>query len=199
MTRAAWGFKRRGTGDGARGRNRRGDEAAARPHPLTARIISPAGENPAAPAEAGVAAGRSWYQVYLLVLTVLWAAAGWFTGSDGRVIAETFPAWSRHLWYGGLVAGAVLALVGIALHTVVGLLVERVALFVLAGLCGAYGLAFLAYAGRADVGHVLYVVPLVLAYAAVNLVRARQIRRELDQTHRELRRLADALNPEAAS
>lgn len=53
---------------------------------------------------------------------------------------------------------------------------ERAALLALGGLCGAYGLAFLAASHRADVGHVLFVLPLVVLFAVVNLVRAHQIR-----------------------
>lgn len=85
------------------------------------------------------------------------------------------------------------------LHNLAGLRIEQAALLWLAGLCGFYGVIFLAHAGRAELGHVLYVVPLVLAFAAVNLVRARQITREIDQARQGLRRLGDVLNrPEAA-
>lgn len=138
--------------------------------------------------------GRNWHGAYLAVLTVLFALEAWLSGSQQQVIAATFPAWSRHLWYGGLITGALLVLAGIVLHTVTGLLIERAALFVLAALCGAYGLAFLAASTRAgaDPGHLVYAVVLVLAFAGVNLLRARQIRREIDQTRSELRRLGDA-------
>lgn len=86
--------------------------------------------------------------------------------------------------------GGAVALVGIAMNTVTGFLIERGALFWLAGLCGCYGLAFLAFAGRADAFHAVYVVTFVLAFAAVNLARARQIRWDIDRMRAELRRLA---------
>jgi hypothetical protein len=91
--------------------------------------------------------------------------------------------------------GAVVALVGIAQHTVVGLLIERGALFWLSGLCAAYGCAFLAFAGRADAFHAVFVVTFVLAFALVNLVRARQVRRDVDAMRTQLRRLATLETP----
>lgn len=120
--------------------------------------------------------GRNYYEIYLLVLTAGWAALNWATGADGETIEAAFPGWGRHLWFGGLLAGATLALVGIAVGTVVGLLVERAALFGLAGLCAAFGVLV---ASRADLVHALYVVPLLLAYAAVHLHRARQAYRDV--------------------
>jgi hypothetical protein len=139
--------------------------------------------------------GRNWYQVYLLVLTMVFVGGSWATGSEGQVIAATFPSWSRYLWYGGLLIGAVVALVGIAQHTVVGLLIERGALFWLSGLCAAYGCAFLAFAGRTDAFHAVFVVTFVLAFALVNLVRARQVRRDVDAMRTQLRRLATLETP----
>lgn len=135
-------------------------------------------------------AGRNWHEVYLLVLTVVFAGIAGASRSEQQTIAATFPAWSQYLWYGGLATGALLALAGIALHTVTGMLIEGAALIGLAGLCSAYGAAFLAYAGRADLFHAVFVVAFVAAYAGVNLARARQVRREVDTFRAELRRLA---------
>lgn len=135
--------------------------------------------------------GRNWYQVYLLVLAVVFVGASWLTGGEGQVIAAAFPSWSQYLWYGGLLAGSVAALVGIALATVVGLLLERAALLWLAGLCAAYGMAFLAFPAGADVFHTVYVVTFVGSFALVNLVRARDIRRGVNSMRGDLRGLAD--------
>jgi hypothetical protein len=139
--------------------------------------------------------GRNWYEVFLLILTALWAIAGWVTGSEGQEIALTFPAWARDLWYGGLLVCSLVALAGVVAGTVTGLLIERAALFFLAGLCGGYGLVFFANAGIADPVHAAYVVVLVLAYAGVNLTRALQVRRDLDLLRRGLCHLA---GPEGA-
>lgn len=84
---------------------------------------------------------------------MVFVGGSWATGSQDQVITATFPSWSQQLWYGGLLLGALIALIGIALHTVAGLLIERGALFWLSGLCAAYGCAFLASAGRAGAFH----------------------------------------------
>lgn len=133
--------------------------------------------------------GRNWYQIYLLVLTMVFVGFAWATGSESQVITATFPGFMQVIWYGGLLAGALVTLVGIAMHTVTGFLIERGALFWLAGLCTAYGLAFMAYAAQADPFHAAYVVVFVLAFAAVNLARARQIRGDIDKMRADLRRL----------
>lgn len=142
--------------------------------------------------------GRNWYQVYLLVLTMVFVGGSWVTGSAGQVITATFPSWSQYLWYGGLLLGAVVALVGIALHSVTGLLIERGALFWLAGLCAAYGCAFLAFAERADIFHAVFVVTFVLTFALVNLVRAWQVRRDVDAILAQLRYLQSSETPTEA-
>lgn len=138
----------------------------------------------------GRESGRNWYQVYLLVLTMVFVGGSWATGNEDQVITATFPSWSQYLWYGGLLTGALVALVGIALNTVVGLLIERGALFWLSGLCASYGCAFLAFAGRADAFHAVYVVTFVLTFASVNLVRTRQVRHDVDAMRAQLQRLA---------
>lgn len=140
-------------------------------------------------------AGRNWYQVFLMALTAGWAIYSWMSGSAGETITATFPAWSQGLWYICLILGSVMALFGVALGTVTGLLVEQSGLFILAGICSGYGLAFLAFAGRADPAHVAYSVSLVLVYAVVNLARARQIHKDIASLKRGLRKLAAA--PEA--
>lgn len=143
--------------------------------------------------------GRNWYQVYLLTLAMVFVGGAWATGSEAQVIAATFPSWSQALWYGGLLTGSLVALAGIGMNTVTGFLIERGAMFWLAGLCGCYGLAFLAFAGRADTFHAVYVVSFVLAFALVNLVRARQIRHDVDRMRAQLRCLAPPEAPEATA
>lgn len=136
-------------------------------------------------------AGRNWYQIYLLFLAAVFVGFSWISGGEGQVIASSFPAWAQGLWYGGLLVGAGLALVGIAMHTITGLLLERASLFFLSGLCASYGLAFLAASARSDVFHAAYVVFFVLSFAGVNLLRARQIRRDVDEERLKLRKLGD--------
>jgi hypothetical protein len=133
--------------------------------------------------------GRNYYEIYLLVLTAGWALYNWVTAADGETIEAAFPGWGRHIFMGGLLVGSLVALGGIAVGTVVGMLVERAALFALAGFCGAVGLVVLS---RADVGQALYVTPLLLAYAAVHLVRARQVRADISRLRKALAHSAAA-------
>ena len=123
--------------------------------------------------------GRNWHEALLLVLTVAFAAQAWASGSEQQTIAATYPPWAQAIWYGGLILGALVALAGIIWHGHTGLLIERAALLGLAGVCVSYGLAFLLHADRADLFHAVYVVVFVGAFAAVNVARAAQIRREI--------------------
>jgi hypothetical protein len=136
-------------------------------------------------------AGRNWYEVYLMVLTVLFVVSAWSTDSARETLTATFPVWSQNLWYGGLIVSATLVLTGIVLGTVTGLMIERAALLVLTGLCVGYGLVFFAVAGRGSASHGIYVVVLVLAYAAVNITRAFQINTDLRQIRSSLHQLAE--------
>lgn len=147
--------------------------------------------------------GRNYYQIYMLVLAIVFVGSSAITGGEGQVIAQSFPLWAQYLWYGGLTIGASIALFGIARNNLVGLLIERAALLFLAGLCASYGLAFLAASSRSDVFHAVYVVFFVLAFAVVNYVRAKQARKNVDEERRKLRQIGDLKEslkpPEATS
>ncbi|MGH3776503.1 MAG: hypothetical protein ACRDRR_12365 [Pseudonocardiaceae bacterium] len=58
--------------------------------------------------------GRNYHGAYLMLLTVAFATTAWLSRSEQQVIAATFRAWSQHLWYGGLVGGALPRLAVIA-------------------------------------------------------------------------------------
>jgi hypothetical protein len=77
--------------------------------------------------------GRNYYEIYMLLLTAGWALFNWVTGVDGETIEAAFPGWGRHIFLGGLLFSSLFALGGIAVGTVIGMLVERAALFALAG------------------------------------------------------------------
>lgn len=134
--------------------------------------------------------GRNWYQLMLMVLTVFWAATAWLSNSTNETITASFPWWSQSLWYFGLIAGAAVTAVGIIMHTVTGLLVEKSGLFILVGICAGYDVAFLAFAGRADPGHVILIVALIALYAVINFARARQIHKAILDLKHGLRKLA---------
>ena len=127
--------------------------------------------------------GRNYYEVYLLVLTIGWAIMSWLVG-DGEAIASVFPGWGRIVFFGGLIASSALALVGIALGTLVGMLIERAAMFSLSALCVCF--AIVVGAG-ADVAQSFYVVPLLLTYGVVHFHRAHQIRRDINRARAQLR------------
>lgn len=129
--------------------------------------------------------GRNYYEIYLLILTAAWAAASWLTGMDGETIEAALPGLGRHLLFGGLLTGSLIALGGIAIGTITGLLVERAGLIALAGWCAAAAVLILS---QADAIHALYVVPLIGAYALVHLVRAGQVARDVTRIRATLRR-----------
>lgn len=139
--------------------------------------------------------GRHWHEALLLVLAVAFAAQAWASGSEQQTITATYPAWAQAIWYGGLILGSLVALVGIIWHGHTGLLIERAALLGLAGVSASYGLAFLIHSGRADLFHAVYVVVFVGAFAAVNIARAQQIRREIQVSQAARLTVLHALQP----
>lgn len=132
--------------------------------------------------------GRNWFEFYLLVLTAAWAIFAWIVG-DGETVAVLFTSVGKELWFAGLIASSVLAIIGIITGTVTGLLIERAALYLLAGLLGWVGLAFLSYATAVNALHLLFVTPLLLIASAVMLTRTWQIRRDLNRIRTRLRAL----------
>lgn len=135
--------------------------------------------------------GRNWYQVFLLVLTIAFVGTALASGSEDQVIARSYPPWAQQIWYGGLILGAISALIGIAMHSITGLLVERAALFLLSGVCLSFGTAFIASILRVDLFHVLYVSFFVYSFGAVNITRALQVRRDIDEERRKLRQIGN--------
>lgn len=53
---------------------------------------------------------RNWFEAYLLVLAFGSGTQG-LLGGGSRTVETSFPAWGQYLWYGGLLAGSLLALV----------------------------------------------------------------------------------------
>jgi hypothetical protein len=141
--------------------------------------------------------GRNWFEFYLLVLTLAWAIFSWVIG-DGEVVAMLFTQVGRHIWFAGLIVSSALALVGIITGTVTGLLLERAALYFLAGLLGWVGVAFLSFAAKINALHLVYVTPLLLIAAAVMLSRTWQIRRDLNRIRQHLAAMSSIPGPGAA-
>lgn len=132
--------------------------------------------------------GRNYYEVYLLVLTIGWAIMSWIVG-DGEAIGAVFGPWGRAVFLGGLVAASALALTGIAIGTLTGMLIERAAMYTLSGLCVCFAVVV---AFGADLTQALYVVPLLATYGVVHYHRTRQVRRDINRARAQLRTLGDA-------
>ena len=145
--------------------------------------------------------GRNWHEVYLLALAAMSGAAGLLAPeARSQAIESSFPAWGQIAWYGGLLTGALIALAGIIyapgsavvpagdlgkadLHRrlkrqVTGMMVERAAMLLLAGLCTGYVLGAIASVGASRAAAALGAA-LVAAFALANAARARQIRLSL--------------------
>lgn len=98
---------------------------------------------------------RNPFHVLLLVACVLAGAGGLIDpGRGSTVIRQYFAEWQLYVWYGGVFAGAVIALGALFIGTVIGYYVERIGLYLLAGLCLSYtaaialgGAQFLALGG----------------------------------------------------
>lgn len=132
------------------------------------------------------ASGRNWFEIYLLVLTVAWASIVWITNSDGETVEALFTTIGKHIWLGGLIISSVIALIGIIMGTITGLLIERAALLLLAGMFGWVGAAFLVLATGVDHLHLIYVAPLLLIAAGVILSRVFQIKSDIERIKKQL-------------
>lgn len=132
------------------------------------------------------ASGRNWFEIYLLVLTVAWATVVWITNSDGETIEALFTTVGKNIWLGGLIISSVIALIGIIMGTITGLLIERAALLLLAGMFGWVGAAFLVLSTDVDQFHLIYVAPLLLIAAGVILSRVFQIKNDIERIKKQL-------------
>lgn len=85
---------------------------------------------------------RNPFHILMLVACVLAGAGGLINPGRGSVvIRQYFPTWQLYVWYGGVFAGAVIALASLLMATMLGYYVERIGLYLLAGLCLSYTVA----------------------------------------------------------
>jgi hypothetical protein len=127
------------------------------------------------------ASGRNGFEAYLLLLIGGWAALVWATGMDGETIAALFTRTGLYIWLAGLIVGSVIALVGIGLGTLTGMMIERAGLYVLAGWFGWVSLAFVGFATRVGSLNLLVVVPLMAMISVISLSRVKQITRDIQR------------------
>jgi hypothetical protein len=132
------------------------------------------------------ASGRNWFEIYLLVLIVAWTSVVWFKDSDGETVAILFTRIGQQIWFAGLIISSMASLIGIALGTITGLLIERAGLFLLSGMFAWVGVAFLVLANQVDGIHLLFVSPLLLIASGVIVQRAYQIGFDIKRIKKQL-------------
>ncbi len=117
---------------------------------------------------------RQGFELMLLLLCVGAGARGlWNAEALTSTLDRSLPPWGRAVWYGGLLAGGMIAIIGIAMARPFGPLVERAGLIILTGSCLSYVALALAH-GWAGLQQVL----LILVFAIVVLGRIWLICRE---------------------
>ncbi|GLW91781.1 hypothetical protein [Actinokineospora globicatena] len=125
-----------------------------------------------------IRSGRNPHEVALLAAAFVLGLAGLTAfGQVATTTVRALPDPFGHVLYGGLAVGALVSLVGVFLAGYIGPLLERAGLIGLALLCAGYAVTILGLFGGRGLSFALF----MLAFAAANLVRARQIGRELDE------------------
>jgi hypothetical protein len=120
--------------------------------------------------------GRNPFEVWLLAACIITGAAGFITTQAvSGAVARTVPHWAGALWYAALFVGASISFVGIMLHGLKSLLVERVGLLLMATFGVVYAGAVIAVAGLNG----LFPATFVAGFAAANISRFVQIGRDL--------------------
>ncbi len=141
--------------------------------------------------------GRNWAMVFLLVMCVGAGTTG-LLAPRGTDIALAFPTWATFVWFAGLTAFGLTAIVGVLRHNLGGLQTERGAMLGLAGLCFGYTTTATILCLIQD-GISAYGVTLVAGFGVLCMTRVWQIRHEIQVTLNDLRRMGDALNPPGAT
>ena len=118
---------------------------------------------------------RNPHQLFLLLLSVAAASQLWNGGAGSPDLDAAMAGWAVKVWGSGLLAGSLVALVGMWWpRTWTGLVVERTGLVVVAAVAALYAWV-LGTAGS----HLWYSVAIHTAYAASCAWRVAQITRRL--------------------
>lgn len=126
----------------------------------------------------GVRTGKHPHEVALLVAAFLMGTVGLlFFNTVATTTTRALPFPFGHILYGGLAIGSGVALVGVFWSKLTGALVERVGLYSLAGLSLGYAALIVANSGARGAGFGVFMA----AFAIANLIRARQINREIGE------------------
>lgn len=130
---------------------------------------------------------RQVFEVYLLGACVLVGLSGIVVpAARARSLVATFPPVAQLGWYVGILLGGVLGILGIVRGCARGLLIERAALIVLAGMCASFGIASVAFAGPVAItGSIM-----LWGFVAPCVARAVQITSDLHVVRQALRSMA---------
>jgi hypothetical protein len=120
--------------------------------------------------------GRTPFELFFLIVCVLSGGNGLVNPHGGSSVVNAFlPGWEVVLWYSGLAVGGIVGLLGVLAAGVVSLLVERVALVLLAGLTLTYSAALLVQVGERGV----FVALIVASFTAGCIARIMMIQHDL--------------------
>lgn len=95
-----------------------------------------------------VRTGNSPFEVWLLGAAVIAGVGGLVNPGASRAVARVLPDWQLYTWYSGLIVTAGIALLGVVLRSLLGLLLERAGLVLLAALTVIYAIAIVAAGGE---------------------------------------------------
>lgn len=127
--------------------------------------------------------GRAIFELYLLSSCILIGLVGLLVpASRAKSLLATFPPWAQICWYGGLAVSGLLACAGIMRSDVLGSLIERGAMIILAAMCASFGVASIASFGLPALTGSL----MLFGFTCPCLVRAQQITTDLRAVRVEL-------------
>jgi hypothetical protein len=125
-----------------------------------------------------IRSGKHPHEVALLIAALLGGVCGLlFFSTLASTTIRALPVPFGHILYGGLAAGAGIALVGVFSNGARGARTECIGLWFMSGHCAAYAVGIYAAAGPGGT----LITGFMVAFGVANLVRAVQIGNELEQ------------------
>jgi hypothetical protein len=114
------------------------------------------------------------HEIFLLAVSLLLGLAYTLGAPPPTSVAALMPDWAQHVWAGGLLLSGVVGLLGALTQRSWSLQTEQAGMLLGAAALFWYAAAVAPYGWRA-----LFAGAVCLAWAAANLTRALQIRRDL--------------------
>jgi hypothetical protein len=120
--------------------------------------------------------GRTPFELFFLIVCVLSGGNGLVNPHGGSNIVNTLlPGWEVWVWYSGLALGGAVGLAGVLAKGIASLLVERVALAILASLTLTYSAAVAVQVGERGA----FVALIVASFTAGCIARILMIQHDL--------------------